>query len=377
MTERVRRAREAKNWSQARLVSEIELYARRHALSVASSASLKVYVSEWENGRRGVSPPYTAILRAVFGLNDAELFGQVQRADLLATDGYAELVSHIESAHSVGRSVVETLLDQTEVFRTLDRQMGATQLVDSMARHLDTLSDALTFAVLPHARKPVASALAGAASLAAWQALDVGAADRAWRNYELAKQAAREADQPKYLAHAMGEQAYVLIDAGRADLAVELVGEALNSSQSIPPRLHAWLLGAQAEMLALNGNPEACKKSLDTAMRILPDDGVLRDPDMPSIFLTDAHLARWRGHALALVGDGQAVADLHTALDAMDSTFTRAKAGLLCDLAQAHLARGEFGDAARQLREARLLANRTGSVRHLRQIDRINGQLPA
>jgi transcriptional regulator with XRE-family HTH domain len=377
MTERIRRAREARKWSQNRLVSEIELYARRHALSVASTASLKVYVSEWENGRRTVSAPYTTILRTVFGLTHTELFGQSQRPDAHTVDGYSELVSHIENAHSVGRSVVDTLLQQTEVFRTLDRQMGATQLVDSMTRHLDTLSDALTFAVLPSARIPVASALAGAATLAAWQALDVGSADRAWRHYELAKQAAREIDQPKYLAHAMGEQAYVLIDAGRADLAVQLVGEALNSSRSIPPRLQAWLLGAQAEMQALNGDMDGCKRSLDDASRILPNDDVLRDPDMPSIFLTDAHLLRWRGHSLALVGDGEAVGDLHIALEAMDSTFTRAKAGLLCDLAQACLVRGEYGDAAKHLREARLLANRTGSVRHLRQIDRITGQLPS
>ena len=112
-------------------------------------------------------------------------------------------------------------------------------------------------------------------------------------------------------------------------------------------------------------------------MRMLPDDEVLRDPDMPSIFLTHAHLTRWRGHILALVGDGQAVSDLHAALDAMDSTFTRAKAGLLCDLAYAYLVRSEHSDANKQLREARLLANRTGSVRYLRQIDRITGQLPS
>jgi ATP/maltotriose-dependent transcriptional regulator MalT len=310
-------------------------------------------------------------------MTDAELFGQPKRADMNVVNGYAELVEHIESAHSVGRSVVDTFLEQTEVFRTLDRQMGATQLIDSMAKHLEVLSDGLTFAVLPNARIPVASALAGAATLAAWQALDVGAADRAWRHYELAKQAAREANEPRYLAHSMGEQAYVLIDAGRTDLAVQLVGEALNSSSSIPLRLRAWLLGAQAEMLALNGDEKASRRSLDEAARILPSDSLLRDPDMPSIFLTDAHLARWRGHVLALVGDEQAVADLHTALEAIDSTFNRAKAGLLCDLAQAHLVRGEYGDAAKSLREARLLANRTGSVRYLRQIDRITGQFPS
>jgi hypothetical protein len=46
-------------------------------------------------------------------------------------------------------------------------------------------------------------------------------------------------------------------------------------------------------------------------------------------------------------------------------------AGLLCDLAHAHRVRGELDDAQRQARAARLLANRTGSVRQLRRIDRL------
>lgn len=375
MTERLRTARAAKGWSQNRLVYEIELYARQHALSVATTASIKVYVSDWENGRRAVSAPYTTILRALFGMTDTELFEQ-RSPESPVVDGYAELARQIDAAHCIGRSVVDTFLEQTEAFRTLDRQMGAAQLVDAMERHITTLSDALAFAVLPNARSPVASALAGAATLAAWQALDVGAADRAWRHYEAAKQAAREAAQPKYLAHAMGEQAYVLADAGRLDLAIQLVDEALKVIGNIPVRLTAWLLSAQAELHALNGDTDDCQHLIDRAARILPADNVLRDPDMPSIFLTEAHLARWRGHSLALLGDTQAVSDLYAAFDAMDSTFTRARSGLCCDLAQAHLVRGEYGDAARQLRTARTLANRMGSVRHLRRIDRLTGQVP-
>ena len=108
-----------------------------------------------------------------------------------------------------------------------------------------------------------------------------------------------------------------------------------------------------------------------------PDDGVLRDPDMPSIFLTENHLARWRGHSLALVGDEQAVSDLYAALGAMDSTFTRAQAGLHCDLAQAHLMRQEYGEAAEHLRSARLLANRTGSIRYRRRIEGLTYRLPS
>ena len=374
MPEGLRSARSAKGWSQNRLVREIELYARRHAISVAAAASLKVYISEWENGRRSVSAPYAAILRVLFGMTDAELFGPADPKPH-SVEGYDELVRRIDASHSIGSSAVETFLSQTEAFRTLDRQMGANQLIDAMNSHITTISDALTFAVLPEARRPLAEALAGAATLAAWQALDVGAADRAWRRYELAKQAAREADRPKYVAHAMGEQAYVLSDAGQYGLALEVLERAIAVRADTPRRLTAWLLSARAELYALSGDAPACRRSLDEAAKMNPGDGMLRDPDMPSIFLTENHLARWRGHSLALIGDEDAVSDLYAALSEMDPTFARAQAGLHCDLAQAHLMRQEYGEATEHLRSARLLANRTGSIRHRRRIDGLSYRL--
>ncbi|RNL83167.1 helix-turn-helix transcriptional regulator [Halostreptopolyspora alba] len=374
MSEQIRKARSARGWSQNRLIHEIERYARAKATSIAGTASLRVYVSEWENGKRSVAPPYTAILRAVLGMTNEELFEE-QEVSIPTVDGYSELVDRIESAHSVSSSVVETLNQQTELLRTVDRQMGASQLVDQMTAHINTLTEALTFAVLPSAREPIAEALAGASTLAAWQALDVGATDRAWRHYEQAKSAAREAERPAYLAHAMGEQAYVLSDAGKPELSVELVTEALRIAQSqIPPRVTSWLLAAKAEFHALSGEESACRSTLESAELHMPDDGLLRDPDMLSIFLTEEHLKRWKGHSLALIGDAGAIDELYEALESMDSTFTRAEAGLRTDLAQAHMWRDEHGDATDQLRKARLLANRTGSVRQRNRIERLTGQ---
>jgi tetratricopeptide (TPR) repeat protein len=96
---------------------------------------------------------------------------------------------------------------------------------------------------------------------------------------------------------------------------------------------------------------------------------------MLSIFLNEGHLARWRGNALALIGDHEAVQSLYTALDTADPTFIRASAGLRCDLAQAHMARGEYDQAQEHLRQARLIANRTGSVRQRRRIEQLTQQL--
>ncbi|MET8623554.1 helix-turn-helix transcriptional regulator [Kitasatospora sp. NPDC004669] len=372
MSERLRQARKGRGWSQDRLVREVGSYAERHLIDVATPASLRVYVSEWENGRRTVSETYRAILRALLGMTDDELFGEPSAGAQPAADGYDELLGRIDSARTISLGMVDAFLNQTELLRSFDRQMGAAALVDQMRAHLDSLEDALTFAVLPDARRPVAKALAGAATLAAWQALDVGAVERAWRHYELGKRAAAEAEAPMYLAHAMAEQAYVLVDAGRVQMAVDLVRDARRTGGSkVSPRLAAWLLAAEAEMCAKAGLADDCRRALDQAASALPDGNESRDPEMASIFLNANHLARWRGNALAMLGEDDAVAELYAALSQMDPAFIRATAGLRCDLAQAHLVRGEFGQAKEHLQQARLLANRTGSVRTRRRIEQL------
>ncbi|MGW2240390.1 XRE family transcriptional regulator [Streptomyces sp. NPDC001759] len=346
-------------------------------LAVASTTSLRVYVSEWENDRRAISARYAKILRALLGVTDDELNGSaaVLTPSPMA-DGYDELLGRIDAARSVSLTMVKTFMDQTELFRTMDRQMGAASLVDQMTAHLGTLEDALTFAVLPETRRPVARALAGAATLAAWQALDVGAVERAWRHYELGKRAAQEADEPMYLAHATAEQAYVLCDAGRAPMAVQLIRDAQRlGGKAMSPRLAAWLYAAEAEICARAGMPDECRRALENATRCLPPGDEARDPDMLSIFLNEGHLTRWRGNALALIGDDEAVGNLYAALNTADPTFIRASAGLRCDLAQAHLARGEYDQAHEHLRQARLIANRTGSVRHRRRIEQLTQRL--
>ncbi|WP_327157260.1 XRE family transcriptional regulator [Streptomyces tubercidicus] len=372
----LRNVRTARGWSQERLVREIEQFARRHLTDVASTASLRVYVSEWENGRRAISDRYATILRRLLGVTDAELRESPFEGKAVMADGYDELLARIDSARSVSESMVKAFTDQTEVLRTMDRERGASALVDQMTGHLARLEETLTFAVLPSARRPVALALVGASTLAAWQAIDAGAVDRAWRHYELAKRAARDAEASMYLAHATAEQAYVLMEAGRPALGVDLVREAQRSlGGGGSPRLQAWLHAAEAELCAHADMPDGARRALDAAAAAIPAGPEERDPEMPSIFLNGGHLTRWRGHVLAMLGDSGAVNSLYDALKVVDPTFVRAQAGLHIDLAHAHLARAEYEEANTQVRQARLLANRTGSVRQRRRVDLLSAKL--
>lgn len=371
MATQLRKIRTDRGWSQAQLVRAIEIHARSHHVEVAGTASLSVYVSEWENERRSISDKYAAILRALLGVTDAELRGaSVDEPE--HADGYDELLARIDSAQGIRGELVTVFYQQTELLRTFDRQRGARSIGDQMQAHLGALQDALMFAVLPSARGPVANALAGAATLAAWQALDVGSVTRAWQHYETAKSAARDAGSTAYLAHAMGEQAFALLDAGRPQLALELVREAqVVAGAHVSARLGAWLSAAEAEVSAHAGEHDACRRAFDRAEQLLPADEETRDPEMLSIFLNQGHLTRWRGNVLALIGDDEAVASLHASLETVDPTFVRAQAGMYCDLAQAYTARGELDQAANFLRTARRLANQTGSARQLRRITRL------
>jgi tetratricopeptide (TPR) repeat protein len=179
-----------------------------------------------------------------------------------------------------------------------------------------------------------------------------------------------------YLAHAMAEQAYVLCEAGRPALGVDLVRDARRTvGRSGSARLNAWLYAAEAEMCAHAGMPDDSRRALDAALASIPPGSADRDPDMLSIFLNDTHLTRWRGNVLAMLGDGDAVTSLYRALEDMDPSFVRAHAGLHTDLAHAHLTRAEYDDAHTHLRQARLLASRTGSVRQRRRVDMLSARL--
>lgn len=182
---------------------------------------------------------------------------------------------------------------------------------------------------------------------------------------------AREAGDPPALAHAMGQQAYALLDVGAPADAVQLVRAAQESTRrQIPAVLEAWLLAAEAEACAAGHDGRGSRRALDRATAILTSGVELSV--LPYLSLNDAHLARWRGNVLAGLGDDDATADLYVALQHMDPSFTRARASLECDLAQALISRGDPSEARKHVARARQLAQQTGSVRQRRRIDALS-----
>lgn len=222
-------------------------------------------------------------------------------------------------------------------------------------------------------REALSRALAEAASLAGWQALDARRIKKAWRFYEAAKAAARESRDPVILTHVTAEQTYVLLDSDQGEEALELLRYAHRQSPGqLPHLLRAWLFAAEGEVRAVLGDRTGALEALDRAARYLPTDPA--DPALPFLMLDETHLARWRGHCLARLGADEAVHFLHTALDGMKETpLGRAEAGLHVDLALALTAQGDTTEARKHALRAADLARCTGSARQRARIARLIG----
>ncbi|HVB46068.1 MAG TPA: XRE family transcriptional regulator [Streptosporangiaceae bacterium] len=307
--------------------------------------------------------------RAWLGLEPAPQDGEPQRraAKPALPDQAAELLRHITSARYLDEPVIDLLQQETDAIRLLDRRLGAPAVTAKLGAHVSQIQEGLRYSLSPARRERLALVLTDAAALAGWQAIDMGNLPAAWRSYELAAAAAREAGDASGLAHAAGEQAYVLLDLGEPAQALEKVRMARESAgSSIPARLRCWLYAAEAEMAAAARQQSACRAALDLADSELASSGA--DDPLPYLSLDPAHLARWRGNCLVRFGDTATIADLTTALAGMDSAFTRAEAGLRCDLAAALHAAGERDEARDHLGRAIELARLTASARQRRRI---------
>lgn len=344
------------------------LLRRAHSLDipVMTATSLKTKLSVWENGRERVSEPYQRLFREIYGRTSSELGFPTENEDTDAD----ELRSRLTLARSVDAETVAAFRQQVENARHVDRRFGGITLLDQLRSQIEQVKNLLDYSTISTHRAALAGALTEASTLAGWEALDRNALGQAWTHYETAKTAAREAGSPGLLAHAAAEQALVLIDLGETTQAAEQLAHARAlADDSASPLLGAWLAAAHGEGLAALGDRDNALRAFDTAGAGLPENP--QDPTLPFIFLGGSHLDRWRGNALAKLGEPDAIDQLTDVLARVPGEFTRAKLGTLVDLAFAHAAAGDRDAAQHFARQARRVASQIKSDRQLRRLGKL------
>ncbi|MEV4317777.1 tetratricopeptide repeat protein [Actinocrispum sp. NPDC049592] len=263
--------------------------------------------------------------------------------------------------------MIERFSRQVDDARHVDRTFGGVVLLDQLRSTIKQIEELLMFSTASGHREALAGVLTEASALAGWEALDRNAFNQAWEHHERAKSAAWEAKSPTLLAHATAQQAFILIDLGDIQGAVELLASARQVGEnSAPSLLRAWLAAAHGEGLAAAGRRDDALRAFDAASTLVPSDPV--DPALPYLFLADAHLDRWRGHALARLGEMGAINQLNESLPRLPKEFVRARTGMLVHLAFAYAAAGDRDAALTFAREAKRLASQIKSDRQRRRL---------
>jgi len=370
MTSALRDARDAHGWTLAQTATQLMRLAEARGVALAvTKASLRQMISDMERGRRKPGH-YKPLLCDLFGRTAAEL-GFPDEAAVVPVQRSSGLGELLDRAASVTPASVADLQRQVDGLRTLDRQLGSPIVVESTGRLVAVLDELMAHVLSEEIRRSLAAVLSDAAALNGWQVLNSGDTREAWRLHTLSRSAGRESGNPALLAHAMGEQAYDLLDADRAGDALGLVQAARSAAGSqVPGLLASWLAAVEAEVLAANGDASGCRDRLRMAEEAMPTEP--DNTETPYVSLDDWHLDRWRGNILASLGDSAALDSLLHALDRTPATFVRATASLHCDVAHSYAVRGDRVASLEHARTARDLARRTGSVRQLRRVERVS-----
>ncbi|MFC9251426.1 tetratricopeptide repeat protein [Amycolatopsis thailandensis] len=357
-------ARHALGWGQEKLARAINDRCPGRDLPVLPVASRKTEISRWENGRIVPEPPMRAILREIYGRTNAELGFPDEGADSGIGE---ELAERLVIASRVDSQTIALFRQEVDGVRHADRRFGSAARLERLRGQITEVEDLLRHTLLRRDRAPLAGVLTEASTLAGWNALDIGSFAQAWTHYERAKSAALESGSSALLAHATAEQAFVLIDAGNVDDALSLFAEAREIGQRAPRLLRAWLAAAEGEGYARAGNDGDAHRAFDEADALRPSEVV--HPELPFLFLGGTHLDRWRGNALVLLGDPEAIAQLEGLADGMQPSFVRASASIYVDLALAYSAVGDREAARTYAQQARRIISQVGSVRLRRRLE--------
>jgi tetratricopeptide (TPR) repeat protein len=362
---RLQAARIAQGHTQQSVIHAMIQRATALNIPLAAPSSLPTMISRWENGHDQVTHPgYRRLFREILGRTNTEL-GFPEEPEDETTE---ELRQRLAVAARIDTATIELFRHQIDNIRHLDRKFGAASLLDQLTTHVTEIENLLTISPETPHRAKLAALLTDAASLAGWEALDRGALTRAWRLHETAKAAAREAGSPARLAYAITQQATILLDLGDTQAAAAQMAYArdLGTTTQVPALLATWLTAAHGEALAATGNQHATLTAFDKAHHLLPTDH--NHPDLPFIMLNEAHLTRWRGAALARLGNKEAITELRHALRTLTTNTTRAQTSMLTDLAYAYAKTGERDAALSHATQARRLANQIGSDRQRRRL---------
>lgn len=408
-------------WTQNDIVERMHRAALSRALPEPKGLDAN-YVSRWE---RGIVPhPYHAYLLCLaFETSPANLGLPAAELGLAAeTSAYGTLGAEQSTTNrrqfgkailgsvvtGVGLTDWEPLTETPAVTsfalpaampgadgRSVELEAGSVEHVAAVTFHLEQLrrrapGDYLLRLVASHlsfirshlsgARGDsgsVISAMGEAAVLAGRLSFwDIRDSSSTARYFRLASQAAREATNQALGAYVLAFTAEFMTYMGRPREAIDYVGAACRSRDTLAPRVNAWVASVEAEAYAHLAQASNSRASLERAHQAMGRASPADQEPAWIDFFDEARLAGYEGACLVRLEDAPgALAVLDRATRITDRSFTKYQSEIAADMAWAHAQQGSVDESCRQLALAFQFANPVGYRDGLRRISHVRQQL--
>ena len=167
---KLRTALEDKGWSYTRLIAEMRKVAARQGKSLPSTASLIAMLSRWLNNHERPSRFYREILSGALGLDQAELqSGSGQELSVSLPDAGSDDRLLIEYRGNIDGALLDDLDSLTDLYRRMDRRLGAVSLFEDLSRHLQRVTAFRHASMTGADRQHLASIAGDIATLLGWQ----------------------------------------------------------------------------------------------------------------------------------------------------------------------------------------------------------------
>jgi tetratricopeptide (TPR) repeat protein len=350
-TNGLRGALREKGWSHARLAAEL----RRHATGTAlpKTESLIALISRWVNNHQQPDDFYRDLLARALGQPRAELFSDEGMRVELPADAQPWRLARALEAASIGQAGVAALEQAVGEFARSYPSTPPRVLAGPVFEHFRDVVRLLE-GPLPVVRRRRLAVVAGhLAGLAGNLSFDLREQARSLAYFEVAVQAADDADAPDLAAWALATRSIVPAYTGDPAAALRLLQQAQDRAAGhVSPSRRAWLAAMEARAHAGLGDAGSSLAALGRAEaaieRARPDGGPLGTDffDLP-------RLAGFRGTCHLLLGQSQAARSaLADVLALRSPADVKGRSLARLDLAQAQVQAGDLDAACAAVADA-------------------------
>ncbi len=330
--------RTARRWSQERLIVEMERLAPTLDVEVASRASLRTMVSNWENGKRSVGPEYQKLLAAVHGVSAQDLFSG-ETAGPVLTSVETLCLPTPETSPGLAAHLWTVLSEYVRA----DNLMGPRYLLDVATTQVG-LIERTAAGARGETRRELLRVGTQFAEFAGWLHQDAGQSAAAQQWSSRALDYAHELGDPWLTSYVFMRKSNIATDAGDAATGLGLANAALREADRLTPGLRAVALRQRAHAHALAGEAEECARAVDDALAAIEMPG---EVDAMTSYCTRSYVEMEAANAWVQLGRAdKAVPVYERGLQRWPQGLERDRGLCLSRLAFAHADLGEVDQAA-------------------------------